>query len=68
MAVLNPNFDPAKPYDEMIIWQPEGLAKLIWMDETDVRTDQTKRGRGLAASMLTLPAAVVAMARRRQAG
>lgn len=49
MAVLNPNFDPNKPYDEMIIWKPEGLAKLISMDETDVRTDQTKRGRSLAA-------------------
>ena len=46
MAVPNPSFDPNKPYDEMIHWTPDGLSRLVSMDETDVRTDQTKRGRG----------------------
>ena len=49
MAELNPNFDPDKPYDEMIIWYPEALSRLLSMDETDVRTDQTKRGHSAAA-------------------
>eukprot|EP00966_Prymnesium_polylepis_P112932 2612049-Prymnesium_polylepis.1 len=48
MAVWNPNFDPDKPYDEMIFWLPEGLERLVSMDETDVRTDQTKRGKSAA--------------------
>jgi len=48
MAERNPNFDPDKPYDEMIIWYPSALAKLISMDETDVRQDQTKRGKPAA--------------------
>ena len=33
----------------MIIWSPEGLSKLISMDETDVRVDQTKRQKTPAA-------------------
>eukprot|EP00966_Prymnesium_polylepis_P141392 3265232-Prymnesium_polylepis.2 len=45
MAFKNPSFDPEKPYDEMIIWTPEGLDRLVSMDETDVRTDQSKRGK-----------------------
>jgi hypothetical protein len=45
MAFKNPNFDPDKPYDEVIIWTPEGLDRLVSMDETDVRKDQTKRGK-----------------------
>eukprot|EP00966_Prymnesium_polylepis_P174459 4036573-Prymnesium_polylepis.1 len=45
MAFWNPNYDPNKPYDEVIIWTPEGLDRLISMDETDVRTDQSKRGK-----------------------
>ena len=48
MAFRNPNFDPEKPYDEMIIWTPEGLDRLLSMDETDVRTDQSKRGKSPA--------------------
>eukprot|EP00966_Prymnesium_polylepis_P173880 4022766-Prymnesium_polylepis.1 len=48
MAAYNPMFDPEKPYDEMIIWFPEGLKRLISMDETDVRTDQAKRGKSVA--------------------
>ena len=49
MAEWAPKFDRSKPYDEMIIWYPEGLKRLVSMDETDVRTDQTKRGHGQAA-------------------
>lgn len=44
MADINPAFDPAKEYDELIIWRPDGLKRLVSMDETDVRSDQTKRG------------------------
>jgi len=33
----------------MIIWYPAALARLVSMDETDVRTDQTKRGHSAAA-------------------
>ena len=39
MAVHNPNFDPDRPYDEVIIWKPDGLDRLVSMDETDVRAD-----------------------------
>ena len=45
MAEWNPDFDPSKPYDEMIYWLPGGLERLLSMDETDVRTDQSKRGK-----------------------
>jgi len=48
MAVPNPAFDPNKPYDEMIHWTSDGLSRLVSMDETDVRTDQTKRGKSQA--------------------
>ena len=44
MAIPNPDFDPTRPMDEMIFWTPDGLRRLLSMDETDVRTDQTKRG------------------------
>eukprot|EP00966_Prymnesium_polylepis_P330289 7385948-Prymnesium_polylepis.1 len=45
MAVHNPKFDPEKPCDEMIIWKPDGLDRLVSMNETDVRADQSKRGK-----------------------
>lgn len=48
MAELNPDFDPDKPYDEMIIWYPSALPRLLSMDETDVRNDQTKCGHAQA--------------------
>ena len=46
LAVQTPTFNPEVPYDEMIIWYPEALSRLVLMDETDVRADQTKRGHG----------------------
>jgi hypothetical protein len=49
MAIRNPLFDPEKPYDEVIIWTPEGLDRLLSMDETDVRTDQSKRAKSPGA-------------------
>ena len=45
MAKWNPAYDPTKPYDELILWLPGGLERLLSMDETDVRTDQSKRGK-----------------------
>ena len=45
MAKWNPAYDPTKPYDEVILWLPGGLERLLSMDETDVRTDQSKRGK-----------------------
>ena len=39
MAVLNPDFDPTKPYDEMMFWKSDQLHQLVSMDETDVRAD-----------------------------
>eukprot|EP00966_Prymnesium_polylepis_P002512 57911-Prymnesium_polylepis.1 len=48
MAVRNPFFKEEDPYAEAIIWTPEGLDRLLSMDETDVRTDQSKRGKSTA--------------------
>eukprot|EP00966_Prymnesium_polylepis_P276652 6391474-Prymnesium_polylepis.2 len=48
MAVRNPFFKEDDPYSEVIIWTPEGLDRLVSMDETDVRTDQSKRGKSAA--------------------
>lgn len=45
MAYPNPKYDPEEPYAEVIIWTPGGLERMISMDETDVRTDQSKRGK-----------------------
>eukprot|EP00966_Prymnesium_polylepis_P332590 7388076-Prymnesium_polylepis.1 len=44
-AVRNPDFDPNKPYDQPIFWTEDGLVMLTGMDETDVRGDQSKRGK-----------------------
>ena len=48
MAFWNPKFREDDPYAEVIIWTPEGLDRLVSMDETDVRTDQSKRGKSTA--------------------
>ena len=47
MAKRNPDYDSTKPYDEVIKWLPGGLERLLSMDETDVRTDQSKRGKSV---------------------
>eukprot|EP00966_Prymnesium_polylepis_P252084 5827843-Prymnesium_polylepis.2 len=54
MAEWNPAFDPEKPYDEMIIWYPDGLERLESMDETDARADQSKRGKSQATRSLII--------------
>ena len=55
LAVLNPTFDPTVPFSEMIIWKPEGLKRLISMDETDVRVDQTKRQKSMISVQCHAP-------------
>jgi hypothetical protein len=54
MAVRNPFFKEEEPYSEVIIWTPEGLDRLVSMDETDVRTDQSKRGKSQATRSVTV--------------
>ena len=49
MAIINPNFDPTLKYSEPILWTASGKKRLLSMDETDVRSDQTKRQRSMAA-------------------
>ena len=52
MAVQN--FREDDPYAEPIIWTPEGLDQLVSMDETDVRTDQSKRGKSMVTRSVTV--------------
>ena len=53
MATVNPDFDPEKPYDQPIFWTEDGLARLVSMDEHDVRSDQTKNGKSAAQRTVT---------------
>ena len=54
MADANPAFRPDVPYSEPIIWREDGLARLGSIDETDVRTDQSKRQKSAAARSIIL--------------
>jgi hypothetical protein len=54
MADPNPTYDPEVPYCERIIWRKDALDQLGSMDETDVRVDQSKKGRMAEARSVTL--------------
>eukprot|EP00966_Prymnesium_polylepis_P225840 5223744-Prymnesium_polylepis.1 len=51
LADRNPVFDqnirPPDPRSEMIIWRPGAENHVASYDETDVRADQTKKGRSM---------------------